>query len=151
VSGKAELVDVQDPPTRLNEPAEAWYREVAAELADAGLIERVDVYILAMAAEAWGDFVVADRIRREKGWFTMGSTGQIVLGPWMKQKKDAMVVFERLVNHLPLTPVARARLGLAGLRAANLYQAMERELGDGGEIVDVIEVDPEAPVGLPGA
>ena len=150
VAGKAALADVLEPPTELSKPAAAWYREVVSELADSGLIERVDTFLLAMVAAAWGDFVIAEAVRRDQGWFTEGSQGQVVLGPWMKARRDSMVVFERLVNHLPLSPVARARLGLAGLRAASIAQAMDQDLGSSvvvdGDVVDADVVD----VGLPG-
>jgi P27 family predicted phage terminase small subunit len=148
VSGKADLAEVLDLPTELGEAATTWYRDVATELAEAGVIERVDTHLLAMAAAAYGDFVTAEAIRRKKGGYAIGSTGQVVLAPWMKQRRDAMLVFERLVNHFPLSPVARARLGLAGLQAVSMARALEHELGPIAE--DEFVIDADAVVGVPG-
>jgi P27 family predicted phage terminase small subunit len=157
VTGRAELADVLLPPAHLSRDAKAWWEDVTPVLAEAGLLERVDAYVLAMAAEAWGDVMACDRVIREKGLFAMGSVGNVVPGPWMKVRRDAMLLFERYVNHLALSPVARTRLGLAGLQAASIAQAMDRELGpsdpqqpEGISDADVVEILDDADVGVPG-
>src|SRR5271166_4366937 len=49
VAGRPQAGEVLEPPMKLTRDAEAWWDEVVPVLAEAGLLERVDVYVLAMA------------------------------------------------------------------------------------------------------
>jgi P27 family predicted phage terminase small subunit len=156
VSGRAELADIAEPPAHLGKDAKEWWSEVAPVLAEAGILERVDRYILACAASAYGDLVAMDRVLQAEGPFAMGSTGQIVEAPWMKVRRDAMLTFERFSNHLALSPVARARLGLAHLTGRALMAEMNELIGDPVEEpapidAEVVEDEDLEAVGLPGA
>lgn len=159
VSGRADLADLEEPPAHLGKDAAQWWSEVAPVLAEAGILERVDRYVLACAASAYGDVVRMDRVIAEYGMFAMGSVGNYVEGPWVKIRRDAMATFERFSNHLAISPVSRARLGLAHLTGRALMAEMEAELGpgdgdsDGGVLDDVEDAEVVDPldVGLPGA
>lgn len=154
VSGRAELADIDEPPAHLGKDAKQWWREVAPVLAEAGILERIDRYVLACAASAYGDIVAMDRVLQAKGPFTTGSVGNIVEAPWVKVRRDAMATFERFSNHLALSPVARARLGLAHLTGRALMAEMNELIGEPDE--DPAPIDAEAVedddelVGLPG-
>lgn len=150
VSGRAELGDLAEPPEHLGKDAAQWWREVAPVLAEAGVLERIDRYVLACAASAYGDVVKMDRVIREKGMFAMGSVGNIVEAPWVKTRRDAMTTFERFSNHLALSPVSRARLGLAHLTGRALIAEMDGAIGPMSAPVDAEVVDDPLEVGLPG-
>jgi P27 family predicted phage terminase small subunit len=155
VSGRAELADVEDAPAHLSKDAKKWWSEVAPVLAEAGILERVDRYILACAASAYGDIMAMDRVLASEGPFTTGSMGQVVEGPWVKIRRDAMATFERFSNHLALSPVARARLGLAHLTGRALMAEMDELIGsldDEPAPVDaeVVEDEDLDAVGVPG-
>ena len=152
VSGRAELADLAEPPEHLGKDAANWWREVAPVLAEAGVLERIDRYVLACAASAYGDVVKMDRVIREKGMFAMGSVGNIVEAPWVKTRRDAMTAFERFSNHIAISPVSRARLGLAHLTGRALMAEMDSAIGplDGDVDVDDAEVVEPLDVGLPG-
>jgi P27 family predicted phage terminase small subunit len=149
VSGRAEVAEVLEPPVPLKGAAKAWWSSVVPVLAEAGLLERVDVYILAMAATAWGEWVKATRVIAEFGQYQIGSVGNIVPHSATKVQRDAIASFERLVNHLALSPVARARLGLAALHAQALSKEMDEILGSPGT-VDAEVVDDLNEIGVPG-
>ena len=153
VSGRAELADLAEPPAHLSKDAKQWWSEVAPVLSEAGILERVDRYVLACAASAYGDIVMMDRVIAARGPFAHRSVGNIVEAPWLKARRDAMAMFERFSNHLALSPVARARLGLAHLTGRALMAEMDQEIGCRDEqpapIVDAEVVDDDL-VGLPG-
>lgn len=152
VAGRAEVGELLEPPMPLGKTARAWWDAVTPQLQGAGLLERIDLYVLACAASAWGDVVKAQAVLDEFGYFQAGSQGQVVPHAATKIKRDAMMTFERFVNHLALSPVARARLGLAHLHGRALMQEMEAAIGPDGDTIDaevVGDEDVEA-VGLPG-
>jgi P27 family predicted phage terminase small subunit len=155
VSGRAELAEIAEPPAHLGKDAAQWWREVAPVLAEAGVLEKIDRYVLAMAAESYGDVLRMNRVIHEKGMFTTGSVGNIVEAPWVKVRRDAMAMFERYLNHVALSPVSRARLGLAHLTGRALMKEMDDAIGgldDPATIdADVIEDEDLDAVGLPGA
>jgi P27 family predicted phage terminase small subunit len=153
VSGRPELADVLTPPAHLTADAGTWWGEVVPALAEAGVIDRIDVSVLSMAAKAWGDVIACDRVMAEKGMFAIGSVGNVVIAPWMKLRRDSMLTFERYVNHLALSPVARTRLGLASLHARAMVADLERALEPDSDVdADVFdaEVIEDAEVGVPG-
>jgi len=53
VTGRAEPGEVFEPPIPLKGPALEFWTSVAPTLAEAGVIEHVDRYALALTAEAW--------------------------------------------------------------------------------------------------
>lgn len=154
IGGRPEVVEELQPPTELGHDAQAWWDEVVPALTEARLIDRLDVYVLACAAGAWGDVVRAERVIGSEGPFAIGSTGQIVPHAATKLKRDAMMLFERYLNHLALSPVARTRLGLAHLHGRAMTRELERDLDgpaavDEPEPIDVTVLE-DSEVGLPG-
>jgi P27 family predicted phage terminase small subunit len=154
VNGRAEVAEVLEPPVELRKDARAWWDRVVPALAEAGLLERVDVYIVAMAATAWGEWVGATRVIGEFGQYQIGSVGNIVPHAATKVQRDALASFERLVGHLALSPTARARLGLAHLHGRALMKEMDDAIGSRDDDLladaDVIEEEDLDTVGLPG-
>lgn len=144
ISGRLELVDAAEPPATLHGQIERdWWTTYVPILVESGTVEMVDVPALTICAEAWGDIKRMDAVIAAKGYFIAGSKGQPVSAPWIKQRRDAMIVYERYMQHFGLSPVSRARLGLAHLTGRVMAQELERELGDSVPM-DVIDV------GVPG-
>lgn len=157
LSGRPEVADVAEPPAHLelNADAAQWWRDVVPVLAEAGVIESIDIYVLAVPAKMWAEMRACDRVIAKEGMFAMGSGTNIVIAPWVKARRDAAVIYERYLNHLALSPVARARLGLAHLAGQSMALELERALapmeGDADFIdADVIEADVLDGMGIPG-
>jgi len=144
VSGRAVPADFMQAPEalRLRPEAEEGYVEMAPQLSEAGLLDRIDTSLLAVAAGCWGDIVIAQRVLDHKGYYAHGSKGQIVAHAAVKQKRDAVAGWLGACDRLPLSPVARARLGLA--IAAIGRQSLQREMAaalDGDD--DVVDAEVE--------
>jgi P27 family predicted phage terminase small subunit len=153
VSRRVQATDVAEPPEHLDVDAARWWSEVAPVLADAGLLERADRYVLAMAAECWSELQGANRVIRDRevgGFFALGSTSQLVVHPALKIRADAQMRFSRLITELGLTPLSRARLGVAVFTAGVMQQEMQELLDGGDAAADVVVDDDAAEVGLPG-
>jgi P27 family predicted phage terminase small subunit len=133
----------------LGKSALEFWKQVTPVLADAGVLERIDLFMLALAASAWGDVMKAERVLAEDGFFQLGSVGQVKEHSALKIKREATLTFERLANHLCLSPVARTRLGLAALTAQVMSHEMDELIGP-----DTIDADAEyvdaVEVGVPG-
>lgn len=61
----------------------------------------------------------------------LGSTGQVTAHPLLAEERAAAALVLRFGEHYAVTPVARARLGLASLQGASLKRELEDELGLG--------------------
>lgn len=68
-------------------------------------------------------------LRRQGRKVALGSTGQIVEHPLVGSERAAAGMVLRFGEHYAVTPVARARLGLAALQGASLKADLDREIG----------------------
>lgn len=153
VGGRPVPSELAEPPADLQEPGQAWWREVVPHLVDAGLLDRVDVGLLTMAAAQWQRAFYARRVLAQEGMFATGSQGQVVAHPAVRMERDATREFSRLCEQLSIGPWGRARMGLATLHGAALMRDLDAMLdGDDGQVIDGSEVPMTgAAVGLPGA
>jgi P27 family predicted phage terminase small subunit len=150
VSPRLEPGERLPAPMELGRDALAFYDDVQVALIEAGVIERIDRYLLALTAEAWGTAVKASRVLAEVGQYTLGSQNQVVVHPAVKIQRDAIQLFERLSQSLCLSPVARARLGLAALTGQLMSHELDELLAPADAIdAEAIDVGIDG-VGLPG-
>ena len=155
VSNRLQEGELPEPPMALGKAARAFWDQVTPVLAEAGVLERIDLFMLALAASAWGDVQKAQAVLDQKGYFQVGSVGQVKEHSALKIKREATITFERLANHLCLSPVARTRLGLAALTARAMSREMDELIGsrgaddENGPFADVEVVESDV-VGLPG-
>ena len=126
-------------------------------MAEVGVIESIDLHKHALAATAWDDVVKAQRVLDELGHYQLGSAGQIKEHSAIRIKHLAISSYERLANHLCLSPVARTRLGLAALTAKAMQREMDELIGATPIAVDAdadadadAEVEDLDAVGVPG-
>ncbi len=153
-SGRLELADLDEPVIPLKHPeAQEFYREQGAILIETGVLQRIDLPMLALWAQAYADCVVSVRILAVQGHGAAGSKGQMVPHPSLKILRDSTATYERLAQNLCGSPVARARLGLAVTTTNRMAQDLERDIGPWDPTaVDATCVDMEdlADVELPG-
>jgi P27 family predicted phage terminase small subunit len=153
VDRRVDAVDAAEPPEHLGDDAAQWWREVAPVLAQAGILERIDRYVLTLTAEVWGEIQIASRVIADPevgGFFELGSTSQLVAHPALKIRADAQMRFARLITELGLTPLARARLGVAVFTGQAMKLEMEELLGPEGPTPVDAEVIEDGDSGIPG-
>ena len=121
--------DIAEPPEHLSADAQEWWREAIPVLQEVGLLDKVDVAALEMAATAYARFRQAKRVVDAQGVVARGSTGQIREHPALKTEREAQAMFLRFAEQYALTPVARTRLGLAELHRRSLMDEMNEQLG----------------------
>lgn len=118
-----------EPPEHLDETAKAWWREAIPVLHNVGLLDVVDNAALEMAATAYSRYRAAQRVIKDQGSLSRGSTGQIVEHPAMATERQAQQQYLRFAEQYALTPVARTRLGLAELHRRSMQDEMNQKLG----------------------
>lgn len=113
------------------EAAELWY-ELAALLVDANLLTRGDLVMLTMLAEnilearrAWEELRTGGRVVETLN--PASGRASLKASPWHKIWRDSNATVIKLAEQFALTPVARARLGLA----IGKGRQIEKELGAG--------------------
>lgn len=113
-------------------PAEGrvFARGVMRELADAGILDRVDRAAVAACAVCWARFCRAVEAVNAEGMVVLGSGGQIVESPMLAVERHERVLLLRYLEQFGLTPSARARLGLAAVQARSLQQELNATLGE---------------------
>jgi len=155
VAGRPDLQEFAEPPEHLTEMAREFWADIIVQLVQVGMIDRVDRPTIEMICTTWDEYMKADRVVRDQGFFAAGPSGTIREHPALKMRRLARAEFFKYAEQYGLTPMARTRLGLAELHARTLEQELDSKLGGGGEEppppdvpdADVVEDDD---VGLPG-
>jgi P27 family predicted phage terminase small subunit len=150
VRTSGRVVEGKEPPApiKLSKAARPWYDDIVATLAEAGVIEECDKYVISLAAVAWGEIVMLSRVIAEEGMFAHGSTGQLKEHPAVRMRRDATSTFEKLIQNIALSPVARARLGLAALGVGIMSKELDAMLN--GDATSEAEDLDAVVVALPG-
>ena len=111
-----------EPPADLPPAALEVWRLVVPELVTVGLVDRVDVPALVVMCTAYARMVEAGELVAAHGLVVESTRGTAIVNPAAKVERDASLLFLRYAEQFGLTPSARARLGLAGLKARTLAQ-----------------------------
>ena len=152
IGGRMDLADLLEPPDELPKDGQKLWRELAPQLIRAGVLDRADVNLFEDLCRAWARLKQFGRIVASEGVISMGSQGQFRTAPWVTAERAAAEEFRQLCARFGLSPVDRARLGLASLQRLSMAIELEKELAPGeGEPVDddVIDGD-EIGAGIPG-
>jgi P27 family predicted phage terminase small subunit len=129
IGGRPNLDELNEPPAHLPEDAKEFWRDSVTRLVEVGIVDRVDVPALEQLAIQYARVRGAQKVIAEVGYFATGSTGQVKEHPAVKLEREATNLLLKLSEHFGLTPVARARLGLAELTRRSLASEMEEGLG----------------------
>jgi P27 family predicted phage terminase small subunit len=127
VGGRPAVIEFADPPESLDPDAAEFWTESVHQLAIAGVVDRVDRPALELLCQQYARARQARRVIAQQGLFSMGPKGAIKEHPAVKMEREATAQFMRMAENFALTPIARARLGLANLAGRSLAQ----ELADG--------------------
>lgn len=129
---------IEAPPDLPEDGRELW-EEVVGRLYDSGVIDKVDRAALKAMCVQWAMAEQASRVLAKQGYFTTGSTGQLVEHPAVAIVRNAHSMFLRFAEQYGLTASARARIAatILGARPADqLNEFIDAEpeiltLGDG--------------------
>lgn len=123
-----EIVPIEPPDDLPPEGADLW-REVLPTLAKYGGLRSIDLPALKAMCIAWARAQRASAVLDKQGYFTTGSTGQMVAHPAMKVEQEYMSVFLRYATEFGLTWIARSRLGLNEATRQAILSGMDKNLG----------------------
>jgi P27 family predicted phage terminase small subunit len=90
-----ETIEPVAPPEDLPPEGQALWREVLPVLANYGGLRMVDLPALKSMCVLWARAERAAAVLNEQGYFTQGSTGQMVAHPAVKMESEARMLFLR--------------------------------------------------------
>ncbi len=129
VGGRPGSAELSEPPEHLPAEAKEFWRSTVVRLVEVGLVDRVDVPLLEQLATQYARIRQARRVVEEVGHFSRGSMGQVREHPALKIEREATMLFQRLADQFALSPLARARLGIAEVYRRSLQADLEQMLG----------------------
>jgi P27 family predicted phage terminase small subunit len=139
IGGRPDLEDYPEPPEDMPEEGkELWNNEIR-RLIEVGAIDSVDWPAIELMCITYAHAKQAQRVIAKVGHFSFGSRGQPKEHPAMKIFREESAAFYRMAENWGLTPLARARLGLAEVHRRSLAA----ELGDALGKPDLVAVDVE--------
>jgi P27 family predicted phage terminase small subunit len=140
VSGRPTLADpmVQAPEDLPAAGKDAW-NAIVPQLAEVGLLDRVDRLMLEAMCLQWARAKQAGRVINAQGHLVKGAVG-LKEHPSLKTERDSMRLFAMFADQFALTPVARTRLGLAEFHRRTLQAEFEDSIGSAD--LQAIDIEP---------
>jgi P27 family predicted phage terminase small subunit len=126
--GSSPVVGIE-PPADLPAGVRKAWREIAAPMADAGLLDRADAPALEAAARCIDRWRRAEDTLDTEG-LTIEAHGGVHAHPCVAVAAKAQAEYRAWCARLGLTPVDRVSLGLASLRGQSLAQDIGARIGD---------------------
>jgi len=106
---------------------EAW-ETIVPQLAEVGLLDRVDRMMLKAMCLTWARAMQAGKVINAQGHLVRGVAG-LKEHPSLKTERDSLRLFSSFAEQFALTPVARTRLGMAEFQRRSLQKEFETSLG----------------------
>jgi P27 family predicted phage terminase small subunit len=130
VAGRPGPEDMREPPETLPADGKEAWNAVVPQLADVGLLDRVDRLVLEAMCIHWARAKQAGKVIGRQGHLVRGPGGHIREHPSLRTERESFTAFMRIAEQFALTPVARTRLGLAELHRRTLKAEFEDALGE---------------------
>lgn len=124
-----ETIEPVKPPDDLPEEGKALWIEVLPTLARYGGLRSVDLPALKSMCALWARAERAAAVLNKQGYFTQGSTGQMVAHPAVKMEMEARTAFLRHAEQFGLTWIARSKLGLSEATRSAVLAGLEGKVG----------------------
>lgn len=114
-------IAVPGPPAHLAASAKAEWKRVAKELAQLGLLSRIDRAALAAYCEAWADWVDASKLCANKvdengnvsdRKVIKTAAGNFIENPYFSIKKRSMELMHKFLTEFGMTPASRSRINV---------------------------------------
>jgi P27 family predicted phage terminase small subunit len=122
------ISEVRPPDDLLPEGRELW-EEIMPVFERYGALNSTDLPAIKAMCTAWARGQRLARVLDEQGYFSQGSTGQMVEHPAAKMEREYMAVFLRYASEFGLTWIARSRLGLTEATRQAIMRGMDANLG----------------------
>jgi P27 family predicted phage terminase small subunit len=139
VAGRPEEGEMLTPPEDLPPSGKEAWNAVVPQLAEVGLLDRVDRLVLEAMCLQWARMKQAGRVVAAQGHLIRGPGGTLREHPALRIEREAASMFFRFAEQYAMTPIARTRLGLAELHRRQLKTEFDSALGT----PDLVEVDIE--------
>ena len=97
-------------PSHLSDEAKREWHRVAGDLADLGLLSRIDRAALANYCQAWGRWVQAEEALKRFGVMVKSPTGFPMQSPYLAVANKAMEQMRLLLGEFGMSPSARTRV-----------------------------------------
>ncbi len=101
-------------PKFINAEAKREWNRMVAILLELGLYTEVDHAALAMYCQAWGRWVVAERMLAVEGEIVTTALGGLCQNPWRYEANKAFAQMRQMLPEFGLTPSSRSRLSAPG-------------------------------------
>jgi P27 family predicted phage terminase small subunit len=124
-----ESITPTAPPLDLPPEGQELWMEVLPVLANYGGLRSVDLPALKGMCQLWAMAERAQQTLNEQGYFTQGSTGQMVAHPAYKIVLETRAAFLKHAEQFGLTWIARSRLGLNEATRHAVLAGLEGKLG----------------------
>lgn len=152
VGGRPVPAELAEPPDTVPADGKVWWAKHVPLLVESGVLDRVDVSLVELAAVMWARIQQSRRVLAADGHFTTGSVGQLRAHPSLAIERESVKEYKRLAVELGIGPLARTNLGLATLSGAAKMAELDRTLSgaDDDWIEGTAASMDGAAVGLPG-
>jgi P27 family predicted phage terminase small subunit len=108
-----------DCPSQLDGPAKTEWRRLAQELADLGILTRIDRAVLAAYCVAWSRWARAQRKLSKQGELLKSEGGAEYQNPWLSIANRAMEQCVKIASELGMTPTSRSRVPAAAPKSSH--------------------------------
>jgi P27 family predicted phage terminase small subunit len=103
-------VEIPRCPAHLSREAKREWKRVSVELADCGLLTRIDRAALALYCEAWGRWIEAEKALRTYGVMVKAPSGFPMQSPYLAIANKAMEQIRALLSEFGMSPSSRTRV-----------------------------------------
>lgn len=124
-----ESIEPVAPPQDLPPEGQELWMEVLPVLSNYGGLRSVDLPALKGMCQLWAMAERAQTSLNKQGYFTTGSTGQMVAHPAIKVVLEARNAFLRHAEQFGLTWIARSKLGLSEATRGAVLAGLEGKIG----------------------
>ena len=113
-SKSTPLAGIPEPPNYLDDAALAHWQEITAQIAEAGVLSKLDRDALIIYITTWSRWHRAEaelaKTGKKQGVIIVARNGYMQPNPWYKIAKDCLRVMTTYIDKFGLSPRARDRL-----------------------------------------
>lgn len=122
-------IEVVAPPETLPPEGQRMWEDVLPVLAKYGGLREVDLPAIYAMCLHWARAQRLSEVANRQGYFTQGSTGQMVIHPAVKESREEMSAYLKYAREYGLTWIARSALGLSEATRSAVLAGLEGQIG----------------------
>lgn len=105
-------IEIPAVPGHLSDEAKVEWGRISQELAELGLLTRIDRGALAAYCESWAQWVEACAKVRELGVVSVSDKGNEYLNPWVGVRSKSLELMHKFAAEFGMTPASRSRISV---------------------------------------